>query len=343
MKKTQRILLTVCALLGLCLGGNAASPEKKIVVAYVTSWSQIMPDAKYMTHINYAFGHVNDTFNGVRVDNPERLKQIAALKKNHPELKVMLSIGGWGSGRFSEMAADQKFRKSFAKDCQRIVKKYGLDGIDIDWEYPTSSSAKISSSPDDTDNFTLLMRDIRKAIGKKKLLTLASAASAKFINFPAILPYIDFVNIMAYDMANAPKHQSALYRSAISGRRTADEAVKAHMDAGLPIGMLVLGMPFYGRGNNKEFPINYDFNEKGYSNEYTEKWDDTAKAPYLADKDGKMVMGLENTRSLAIKCQYIWEHGLLGGMYWEYSNDNEQGDFRRTLYEELMLKQPSGK
>lgn len=339
MKKTQRILLAVCALLGLCLAGNAAAPEKKIVVAYVTSWSQIMPDARTMTHINYAFGHVNDTFDGVRIDNPERLKQIAALKKDYPELKVMLSIGGWGSGRFSEMAADNKFRKSFAKDCQRIVKKFGLDGIDIDWEYPTSSSAKISSSPDDTDNFTLLMRDIRKAIGKKKLLTLASAASAKFINFRAILPYIDFVNIMAYDMANAPKHQSALFRSEISGRRTADESVKAHMDAGLPVEMLVLGMPFYGRGNNKEFPINYDFHEKGYSDEYTEKWDDVAKAPYLADKDGKMVMGLENTRSLAIKCQYIWDNGLLGGMYWEYSNDNEQGDFRRTLCEELMLKQ----
>ena len=53
--------------------------------------------------------------------------------------------------------------------------------------------------------------------------------------------------------------------------------------------MLVFGMPFYGRGNNKEFPINYDFNEKGYSKEYTEQWDDVAKVPYLVDKNGKMV------------------------------------------------------
>ena len=148
---------------------------------------------------------------------------------------------------------------------------------------------------------------------------------------------------MTYDMANAPKHQSSLFRSEISGRRTGEESVNAHVDAGLPLNMLVFGVPFYGRGNNKEIPINYDFNEKGYSKEYTEQWDDVAKVPYLADKDGKMVMGLENTRSLAIKCQYIWDAGLLGGMYWEYSNDNEQGDFRRTLYENLMLKRPDGK
>lgn len=345
MKRTRRIILSMWVLLAFCLFGYAQQPdsEKKIVVAYVTSWSKIMPDAKMMTHINYAFGHVNDTFDGVRVDNPERLKQIVALKKDNPELKVLISIGGWGSGRFSEMAAGEKSRKSFAKDCQRVVKEFKLDGVDIDWEYPTSSAAKISSSPQDTENYTLLMRDIRKAIGKKKLLTLASAASAKFIDFPSILPYINFVNIMTYDMANAPKHQSSLFRSKISGRRTGEESVKAHLDAGLSLDMLVFGMPFYGRGNNKEFPINYDFNEKGYSKEYTEQWDDVAKVPYLVDKDGKMVMGLENTRSLAVKCQYIWDAGLLGGMYWEYSDDNEQGDFRRTLYENLMLKRPKGK
>ena len=189
MKRTRRIILSMWVLLTFCLLGYAQQDsEKKIVVAYVTSWSKIMPDSKMMTHINYAFGHVNNTFDGVRVDNPERLKQIVALKKENPELRVLISIGGSGSGRFSEMAANKKFRKSFAKDCQRVVKEFKLDGVDIDWEYPTSSAAKISSSPQDTENYTLLMHDIRKAIGKKKLLTLASAASAKFIDFPSIIP-----------------------------------------------------------------------------------------------------------------------------------------------------------
>lgn len=316
----------------------AASRESKVVVAYVTSWSEVMPDPQYMTHINYAFGHVNESFNGVKIDNEERLRQIVDLRKQKPELKVLLSIGGWGSGRFSEMAANDEYRRAFAADCDRVVKEFALDGIDIDWEYPTSSMANISSSPDDTENFTLLMQDIRAAIGNEKELTLATVASARYIDFKAILPSVDFVNIMAYDMASAPKHHSALYPSGHSGDITSDGAVTAHLKAGVPPSKLVMGMPFYGRGGDG-YPIFQDYNKVGNTDtQYTEKWDEVAQVPYLADKNDTLVFGFENPRSLAIKCQYILDKDLLGGMYWDYSGDNEQGDLRRTVAENLLGK-----
>lgn len=316
----------------------AASCESKVVVAYVTSWSEVMPDPQYMTHINYAFGHVNESFNGVKIDNEERLRQIVDLRKQKPELKVLLSIGGWGSGRFSEMAANDEYRRAFAADCDRVVKEFALDGIDIDWEYPTSSMANISSSPDDTENFTLLMQDIRAAIGNEKELTLATVASARYIDFKAILPSVDFVNIMAYDMASAPKHHSALYPSGHSGDITSDGAVTAHLKAGVPPSKLVMGMPFYGRGGDG-YPSFQDYNKVGNTDtQYTEKWDEVAQVPYLADKNDTLVFGFENPRSLAIKCQYILDKDLLGGMYWDYSGDNEQGDLRRTVAENLLGK-----
>ena len=316
----------------------AASRDSKVVVAYVTSWSEVMPDPQYMTHINYAFGHVNESFNGVKIDNEERLRQIVDLRKQKPELKVLLSIGGWGSGRFSEMAANDEYRRAFAADCDRVVKEFALDGIDIDWEYPTSSMANISSSPDDTENFTLLMQAIRAAIGNEKELTLATVASARYIDFKAILPFVDFVNIMAYDMASAPKHHSALYPSGHSGDITSDGAVTAHLKAGVPPSRLVMGMPFYGRGGNG-YPSFQDYNKVGNTDtQYTEKWDDVAQVPYLADKNDTLVFGFENPRSLAIKCQYILDKDLLGGMYWDYSGDNEQGDLRRTVAENLLGK-----
>lgn len=316
----------------------AASRESKVVVAYVTSWSEVMPDPQYMTHINYAFGHVNESFNGVKIDNEERLRQIVDLRKQKPELKVLLSIGGWGSGRFSEMAANDEYRRAFAADCDRVVKEFALDGIDIDWEYPTSSMANISSSPDDTENFTLLMQDIRAAIGNEKKLTLATVASARYIDFKAILPSVDFVNIMAYDMASAPKHHSALYPSGHSGDITSDGAVTAHLKAGVPPSKLVMGMPFYGRGGDG-YPSFQDYNKVGNTDtQYTEKWDEVAQVPYLADKNDTLVFGFENPRSLAIKCQYILDKDLLGGMYWDYSGDNEQGDLRRTVAENLLGK-----
>lgn len=316
----------------------AASRDSKVVVAYVTSWSEVMPDPQYMTHINYAFGHVNESFNGVKIDNEERLRQIVDLRKQKPELKVLLSIGGWGSGRFSEMAANDEYRRAFAADCDRVVKEFALDGIDIDWEYPTSSMANISSSPDDTENFTLLMQDIRAAIGNEKELTLATVASARYIDFKAILPSVDFVNIMAYDMASAPKHHSALYPSGHSGDITSDGAVTAHLKAGVPPSKLVMGMPFYGRGGDG-YPSFQDYNKVGNTDtQYTEKWDEVAQVPYLADKNDTLVFGFENPRSLAIKCQYILDKDLPGGMYWDYSGDNEQGDLRRTVAENLLGK-----
>ena len=305
-----------------------------VVVAYVTAWNKVMPDPTMMTHINYAFGHVNEEFNGVSITNEERLRSIVALKAQHPALQVLLSIGGWGSGRFSEMAASRENRKAFARDCRRICQEFGLDGIDIDWEYPTQSSANISSSPQDTEHFTLLMRDLRKALGRRKWLTAATVASAQYIDFKQCIRYMDLVNVMAYDMADPPHHHSALYRSDLAGWLTSEEAVEKHRQAGVPDHKLVMGMPFYGRGEVRD----YFRNPEKYRGQYTEAWDNIAKVPYLLDQEGKMVSGFENPRSLSIKCQYIKSQGLRGGMYWEYADDNEQGEERRAVQAELLQK-----
>lgn len=344
----QKLRPALAALLLLCQlasTGDACAKshpvQERIIVAYVTSWSEVLPDPKYMTHINYAFGHVNETFDGVRIDNPERLRQLVALKQQAPQLKIQLSVGGWGSGRFSEMAADSQKRKAFAADCRRVVEEYGLDGIDIDWEYPTSKAAGISASPQDTENFTLLMRDLRRALGKQPLLTLATVASAQYIHFKKILPYIDFVNIMSYDMGNAPRHHAGLYPSEHTGWMTASQAVEAHLAAGVPASKLTMGLPFYGRGG-AECPDFTDYREvEQWTGKFTTHWDSVAQVPYLANAQGELVLGYENPRSLAGKCRYIVEHNLLGGMYWEYAGDTDEGELRRTLYENLLGGEPS--
>ncbi len=306
------------------------SVADRVIVAYVTSWSAVRPDPSCVTHINYAFGHVNETFNGIRIDNPGRLKSIVELKETHPHLKVMLSVGGWGSGRFSEMVASDDFREQFAQDCNRVIREYQLDGIDVDWEYPTSAAANISASPEDKENFTFLMRDIRQAIGQDALLTLATVATAEYMDFPAFLPFVDFVNIMAYDMATPPFLHAPLYRSERAGKTTSAEAVEAHLLAGVPPSKLVLGMPFYGRGG-KEVPTFLDYKKISSLEGMTEQWDEVAKVPYLTDSAGDLVLGYENARSLAIKCEYILEKGLRGGMYWDYDGDTPEGELRRTV------------
>ncbi|GAB6118900.1 glycoside hydrolase family 18 protein [Dysgonomonas termitidis] len=314
-----------------CKKGTTNS-SNTIIVAYVTSWSDIMPDPTHLTHINYAFGHVSETFREIRVDNEERLKAITDLKQIHPHLKIFLSIGGWGSGHFSEMAADDNLRELFAKDCKRVVDQFNLDGIDIDWEYPTDSAAGISASEADTDNFTLLMKDIRQIIGEEKLLTLASSANAKYINFKEIDPYVDFVNIMSYDMGSPPYHHSGLYKSE-NTRFSVDEAVKAHVEAGMPINKLVMGIPFYGRASDTIKNANY--NNLIKLTGFDERWDDVSQVPYLVGKNGEFICGFDNSKSIAIKCQYIKAHGMLGAMYWEYNGDDDNGTLRKALHKEL--------
>lgn len=314
----------------------AQGKNKKVVIAYVTSWSTVMPDPTYLTHINYAFGHVNDNFDGVRIDNEARLKSIIELKKAHPHLKVLLSIGGWGSGRFSEMAADVVNREKFAKDCERVVKEFKLDGIDIDWEYPTNSSAGISAAESDTENFTLLMRDIRKTIGKKKLLTLASVSSGQYIAFDQIKNDVDFVNIMTYDSGNPPYHHASLHRSPLSGRTTCAEAVKAHIAAGMPAEKLVLGIPFYGRGNKTDIKGFIDYKDLLNLQGFEQKWDNEAKAHYLVNAQGELVLTFETPESIALKCDYVYAQGLLGAMYWEYAGDTESGVLRDAVYKGIV-------
>lgn len=325
----KKAILTLALL--LCL--IQAQTAERVVVAYVTSWTQAIPDPTVMTHINYAFGHVNDSFDGVRIDNPDRLRMIVDLKKQNPKLRVLLSVGGWGSGRFSEMAASDKNRLLFAKDCRRVVDDFGLDGIDIDWEYPTQSSAGISSSPDDTKHFTLLMRDLRQELGNK-LLTCATIASGEYIDFRSCISYIDMVNVMSYDMGNPPYHHSALYPSEITNWMTTSAAIEAHLKAGVPCEKLVMGMPLYGRG------------KQGYTTEpdstkgTKEQWHEQSMVPYLVDAQGNLVMGFENERSIGIKCQYIIDHRLRGGMYWEYG-DEHQEKLRNTICRILMHNEPS--
>ena len=90
------------------------------------------------------------------------------------------------------------------------------------------------------------MRDLRKAIGPDKLLTLASVYNGNYIDFKAIGPYIDFVNVMVYDINRPPYHHAALYRSPLVGDGCGEEAVEAHIQKGVPVEKLVLGIPFYG-------------------------------------------------------------------------------------------------
>lgn len=308
----------------------------RVIVGYVTYWESRLPDPTFLTHINYAFALIKNDFETLDIKTPSRLQQVVALKKQNPDLKVMLSVGGWGAGNFSEMAGDANHRRKFAENCLAAVNKYGLDGIDIDWEYPTSSSAGITSSPLDMNNFTLLMKDLREVLGSNKLLTIATYAGVKYYDLRTCGQYLDFVNIMTYDMGRPPYHHSALYSSSKT-KNSCVEAVEKHHSAGVPYDKLVLGVPFYGKPAEGESVDYADIiSGSGAYSKYTRRWDDVSKVPYLADASGAMVLCYDDAESLALKAEYIINKGLLGAMYWSVEADDASWTLSKALASPLL-------
>jgi chitinase len=159
------------------------------------------------------------------------------------------------------------------------------------------------------------------------------------------MPYVDFVNIMTYDLVDgAPWHQAGLYRSKFTRWESADESVNMHLKAGVPMDKLTLGMPFYGRQLRELLPRGQDnaviyrdiIGESWLKNPaYIRQWDDVAKAAWLSDKEGNFVLTYEEPRAIAYKCEFLHSKGMLGAMYWSYSGD-DTGMLRKAIHDGVM-------
>ena len=310
---------------------------KNVVSAYVYCWGSKEVDLSYINTINYSFGHVNNTFDGIKIENQAKFEKIAALKSQKPELRIILAIGGWGSGGFSEMASTEERRNKFAADCKRIIDKYNIDGIDLDWEYPTVSVAGINSSPADTKNFTLLIKAIRKAIGNDKYLTFASLAEGKYVDMPAIEKYVNYINVMTYDMNNRPEHHSPLF--SVGSETSCKKAIDSHINLGIPAKKLVLGIPFYALGT---MPLGYSYSltyEKLIETDEFKnglKWNDVQKVPYVVDSNGNVAWTFDNAESIKLKCDWVKANSLGGIMYWQYDGDDVNKTLQKAVWSGLM-------
>ncbi|WP_030852262.1 glycosyl hydrolase family 18 protein [Streptomyces sp. NRRL F-4474] len=227
--------------------------------------------------------------------------QFKELKAKYPHLKINISLGGWTYSKyFHDAAKTEASRQKFVASCIKQYIKGDLpveggfggagtaagifDGIDIDWEYPGSAGGHLGNhyGPEDKQNFTLLLQEFRKQLdaegaangGKKYMLTAALPAGQdkiKYIETDKIGQYLDYANIMTYDMHGAwdgdgpTYHQSPLYPSAAdptdpiapgTEKYSIDNAIDSWIDGnpaygitgGFPANKLTLGYEFYYRG-----------------------------------------------------------------------------------------------
>ena len=308
-------------------------------------------DAKKLDLINIAFGLIRDgvLFVPENVRNPVWNR----LRAANPALRILLSIGGWGAGGFSTMAKHPTSRATFIASCMRVVEEYALDGLDLDWEYPTIDSAGIDADPADRENFTALLTELRQALDARfpdthKMLTIAAGGGDYYVNaveIPKIVPVLDYISLMTYDLAGtwAPAiHHTALY-STTAQPNSVDANVRRFMAAGVPAEKLVIGAAFYSRRwlhipdggthglgqsatlsdpNSGSFGANFGtLSGMRNRNGYTVYRDETAHAPYLYNVENGAWLSYDDEESVAEKVRYAGEHGLSGVMYWEHSCD----------------------
>lgn len=381
MKKT-RILILSCLALITASCGNRTVPADYMVVAYVSGYRNFdfsKIDAAKLTHINYAFANIIDgevMFGSEAIDNTEMnaddIRTLTALKTVNPDLKVLVSVGGWGwSGNFSDAALTDSSRNRFAASAARFIRDYGLDGIDIDWEYPNHPGAGNTYRPEDVHNFTLMLECVRKHIdslaaakGRKEkyLLTIATGASELYAANTELGPlseYLDFINIMTYDFHHGAStqtgHHANLWLSswdAPDGDAT-DRAVELHLKAGVPPEKLNIGIPFYGRVWKGVEPVSNGLYREaattGAGMPYTEVlkaladpafariYDSSAASPFLWNERDSVFISYEDPASIAVRMEYVRKKGLAGVMFWEYTEDVD-GMLLRAITEGLRAQ-----
>lgn len=198
-----------------CNNKDKQSDDKglKIMAYYYTRWENFNPGQlpyDKLTHIIFSFTEVIDN----EMKFPEdtlglMLKTLIKQKKKHPNLKVMVACGGWaGSGGFSVVARTPETRKKFVESVVKFIREYRLDGLDIDWEYPGLPGIGNPYVPEDKENFTAMMCELREGLNsicENQVLTFAGAGweeAFNHIEIEKVMPCVTYINVMSYDLAS---------------------------------------------------------------------------------------------------------------------------------------------
>jgi chitinase len=334
MTITHRIVPAVLLCLAFAPLSFARVPPKKAIVAYVFVKDAVLgPNdvaAGSLTRVNYAFANIE---NGKIVEgfahDRENFQVLHNLKQVNPQLEIVVSVGGWTwSGAFSDMVLTAASRKTFIDSAVQFVRDHQLDGLDVDWEYPGSIGNGNVFRPQDKQNYTLFLKELRsrfdiegKRLGRHLVTSIAVGASAEFIantEMSQVQRYVDSVNA-------DPKHVSA------------DASVKLFEQAGVPAHKLILGVPFYGRAWADVGDTNHGLYQPGkkatvwatyhdiagtfLSTGFVRYWDSVASAPYLYNPATRMFVSYDDPESIAAKCQYVLKQDLGGIMFWDYLSD----------------------
>lgn len=207
--------------------------------------------------IYYAFITINAD-GTCQLDNTSYLNEVRALRENG--VRIVASVNGVSSqscANFMNLTADPTKRSVFVKNLMDLVERYNLDGLDIDWETVSSTVKVVASS------MNALCKDLRAEMNKRQgdrgtpyFLSAAVPASSwgtasDRFDFKTLDQYLDYINIMSYDMNRTDKtsHLSPMYSSSYDGGYGFGCAygVERLVSLGFSRNKLIIGTAGYGK------------------------------------------------------------------------------------------------
>jgi chitinase len=317
-----------------------------------------------LTHIIYSFLHLQGSRLAVDdADDDSTIQHLVALKAKYPHLKVMLALGGWGGCKTcSEVFSSQQGRSEFAESAKELLVKYNADGLDLDWEYPAIEGPPGHAySPEDKQNFTLLVQELRKKFGDQYELSFAAGGFTEFlensVEWENVMPLVDRVNLMTYDLVNGYStvtgHHTPL-GSSTPREESVRKAVRFLDSLKIPMSKIVIGAAFYARvwqnvddknnglyqsGTFKE-TVNYkDFEtyfaeSEGFENLYDRK----AEAYHRYSPRRKLFATFDNPESVRSKTIYAMKKGLGGIMFWQLAGDKYEDGLLDAIYKTVKAE-----
>jgi chitinase len=359
ISKTHGVFWTILMFCCLLTAAQNSNTDRHIIAYYTGDGKTIQeyPVAK-LSHIILSFLAIRgDTLTFKNEAQRQTLIDLVALKKTYPSLKILVSIGGWGGcAPCSELFASATHRENFARSTLELFKSFGADGIDLDWEYPTIEGYPGHVfAPHDKEHFTELIKTLRSTLGPTYVLSFAAGGFDQFleeaVDWPAIMPHLDFVNLMTYDLTSGVSpvtgHHTPLHSNPKQKQSTSN-CVEWLLRQGIPARKLIVGAAFYARVWEGVEPVENGLYQSGTFKQgvnfknfetffegdtgFTYYFDQKSKAPYYYHKQKKLFATFDDFRSIKAKMKYIRQKDLGGIMFWQLSQDKPQNGLVDLIY-----------